>query len=142
MANPSLEGEDMLFALLGGQVDSKAVSATQAHRVFQPIARDAVLETPIIANTIPEAAPERLSEPFPSAEWRLSPNSSTEMRFDIPTAVSSTTVFAEAARGVEDLNPEELWGRLQTFYEPTAGMWGANPGYVDYMSGLGSIGMS
>jgi len=48
----------------------------------------------------------------------------------------------EADRSVEDLSATELWGRLQTFYEPSPAYWSQNAGFVDFQSALGSMGMS
>lgn len=133
-ANISVEGEDMLFALLGGQVDQKGVSPTQG-QLMQP-----TLHQPPIPQLKPDLVQGGFTEPFDTGEWPINP--SMALPVVDPAPLSHNPDVAEDLARVENMSPTELWARLQTFYEPTPVYWGQSAGFVDYSSALGAMGLS
>jgi len=115
----------MLFALLGGQVDQKTPSPNPHQGL---LTQTPLHDSPqITLNPIPGG----IGDPFRSLAWQMSN----------PPPFPMGSHYMEADRSVEDLSATELWGRLQTFYEPSPAYWSQN-GFVDFQSALGSMGMS
>lgn len=137
-AKISIEGEDMLFALLGGQVDQKAVSPTQG-----PLMQPALHQELPVPPPNPTAMHQNgnLAEPFDANNWPI-PDVQMALPVVNPDPSSHNPDVEEGEVRVEDLSSTELWARLQTFYEPTPAYWGQSAGFVDYSSALGAMGMS
>lgn len=132
----------MLFALLGGQVDQKSGQGPPVQIEPEVTEGAATLASP----AIPNAGELRYVESFPSAEWHVDPAPTTSSfnnhNNPNPGGGAISNLFMDTERGVEDMDATELWARLQSFYEPSPNVWGAHPGFVDYVTALGSMGMS
>lgn len=196
-AKISVEGEDMLFALLGGQVDQKGVSPTQGNLMNPPLqftnsqAPPQSLAapqqpnqrhvsssiSPIVPSQSQKPIPANLPQqqtymplgydptiwnahmmalpvvaPLPSASaadpYHIAYNAQTSGQRPSRSSVdSATNQFPQMGFDGQsgEISNEDLWARLQTFYEPTPAYWGQSvqgvqPGYqVDY-SGM-AMGM-
>ncbi|KAK4686463.1 hypothetical protein P7C73_g3669, partial [Tremellales sp. Uapishka_1] len=105
----NFEGEDMLFALLGGQVDQKGVLPPAAPMTM-----------PVFPND-PNA--------YPVQTFPLPPIDDNKTMFD----------FGFDQQLLDDMSATELWARFQTYYEPTPAQyseavtpfmaWGGQLGY-------------
>lgn len=203
-AKISVEGEDMLFALLGGQVDQRGVSPTQGNLMNPPMVVNGSQQSshPLAGahqngnrgqstSSSAQSMPGRKSNPqnaMPRTDEQANPF--MHMGYDtsmwtpqmMALPVVAPLPCATPADGYQNSMPsfnaqadqrphrpaadaphgqnmgqidfdighaafsnEDLWARLQTFYEPTPAYWGQSvqgiqPGYQTDYSGM-AMGM-
>ena len=137
--NISIEGEDMLFALLGGQIEQKTMTPKEVtHKQLthhDPVSQGGNPEPTHNVTT----GTSHLASPFTSDTWSYMPS-----QLPLPpllTSSSSPSIGNTAGRA-EEFSAADLWARLQMFYEPMETYWGQSTGFVDYSNALGTWGMS
>ena len=190
----SVEGEDMLFALLGGQVDQRGIAPTQGNLMNPPLQYpDSQSSQPLAplrqqnhgshststSPIVPSQGPKSLPPPAPPHRLETQNQPFLPMGYDpsiwnaqmmalpvvapLPSASASEpfhqSMYQDSigqqrsqaqypqipqlsygdANG--EFSNEDLWARLQTFYEPTPAYWGQSvqgvqPGYQMDYSGM------
>ena len=103
----SIEGEDMLFALLGGQIDQE-MSPRQDHPLQLP------RQPPMPESTDARHPPKEFAELYRINNWQVNLDDMTLSIVDNPAQIMTNSDVARAT----DLSATELWARLQSLYDP------------------------